>query len=880
MEEIDNNVSNVPGNSNPEENLSKEANLLEINPNESPHIVKDTPQSEKEFLLADKDVNKGFHSIESENQTNILNTKESESQDKLVDIDLLDNSEIICINDQSSQKEEGTLESNKNSQNDTRIEKEKSSENDDVCLVSNKTTESLLSKQSNETNDSIGLLQLSDTPSTNNLSSSKVDIPKNPLVEPSTTKDLSKDNSAPQTIEEVSKPTEVSSTPIHNVQTHPIPASPKSHPPHLNATPTPPPTPPEDSEKYKRLQNQLQNFEIEIEQLKKALSQKDNTITLYQRENNLLEKEKSAFRKEKELAMKEKESIVITFATKEKSLIDAKKQKEIVEKQLADSRKEVKNISTKFHALNEEKSRITYMFDEKCNEVKKFQKELEKQKSDYNNLEMKLKWNSVKLAQETEAKLIAEKKLEEERTGPKPHEELAKEKLKMEYEATAILLKHEIESKDKAIESLTKEQKQATEKINQLQESLDKKSLENTNITRELECLRQEHVVVQGSYSEEMLNSAKLRGQLEELQVLRTQHTLNEDKINTLNENLRQVEEKLVDSTQDMEQLQAKEQELLSINKEMSEMIVGLQNEICLQTSRVKGIEAENEILKKEKLNFDTKYEEIESQLKQEIQQKNDDRLLLTKHLSEKTKMYELVKVKLENVQGDLEATKKKHSQVVKELQREIQKFKKISEENSTSPTSASSMGVLCRNCQLKSTSQEQLASNHSRGSNNSRSDSESEAQSNSSTMNRDVQGPSKQHLVERILRLQQASARQTEKIDFLENHTLSLVAELQKKSKVVQYYMMRDQAGALTTSKSDQHKTELAKYGGVMSAIYSGIKGPNQSMTLELSLEINKKLQAVLEDTLLKNITLKENLDVLGLEVDKLTRKLAQIKS
>lgn len=29
-------------------------------------------------------------------------------------------------------------------------------------------------------------------------------------------------------------------------------------------------------------------------------------------------------------------------------------------------------------------------------------------------------------------------------------------------------------------------------------------------------------------------------------------------------------------------------------------------------------------------------------------------------------------------------------------------------------------------------------------------------------------------------------------------------------------------------------------------------------SMTLELSLEINRKLQAVLEDTLLKNITIK----------------------
>lgn len=50
--------------------------------------------------------------------------------------------------------------------------------------------------------------------------------------------------------------------------------------------------------------------------------------------------------------------------------------------------------------------------------------------------------------------------------------------------------------------------------------------------------------------------------------------------------------------------------------------------------------------------------------------------------------------------------------------------------------------------------------------------------------------------------------------------------------------------------------QAELAKHGGIMASMY-GSK-VDDSMTLELSLEINRKLQAVLEDTLLKNITLK----------------------
>ena len=129
-------------------------------------------------------------------------------------------------------------------------------------------------------------------------------------------------------------------------------------------------------------------------------------------------------------------------------------------------------------------------------------------------------------------------------------------------------------------------------------------------------------------------------------------------------------------------------------------------------------------------------------------------------------------------------------------------------------------------------------------------------------------------------MRLQHANARQTEKMDFLENHSANLTLELQKKSKILAYYIVNDQTGALTSSKSDKHKIELAKYGGgIMAAIYGGKKiNPNVTdMTLDLSLEINKKLQAVCEDTLLKNITLKENLNTLGMQVDQLMRKKDQ---
>ena len=44
--------------------------------------------------------------------------------------------------------------------------------------------------------------------------------------------------------------------------------------------------------------------------------------------------------------------------------------------------------------------------------------------------------------------------------------------------------------------------------------------------------------------------------------------------------------------------------------------------------------------------------------------------------------------------------------------------------------------------------------------------------------------------------------------------------------------------------------------------------------MTLETALDIMGKLQSVLEDTLLKNLTLKDNVDTLSKEIERLSSK------
>lgn len=132
--------------------------------------------------------------------------------------------------------------------------------------------------------------------------------------------------------------------------------------------------------------------------------------------------------------------------------------------------------------------------------------------------------------------------------------------------------------------------------------------------------------------------------------------------------------------------------------------------------------------------------------------------------------------------------------------------------------------------------------------------------------------------MLEKICELQRKHAQKTEKMDFLKEHNKTLVEEMTKKNRLIQHYMMKEDSGQLTSSEYDDTKAKLANNRGVMSSVYS-LKPTDATMTLELSLQINKKLQTLLEDTILKNMTLKENIDTLGDEVARLSIALSEIQ-
>lgn len=78
---------------------------------------------------------------------------------------------------------------------------------------------------------------------------------------------------------------------------------------------------------------------------------------------------------------------------------------------------------------------------------------------------------------------------------------------------------------------------------------------------------------------------------------------------------------------------------------------------------------------------------------------------------------------------------------------------------------------------------------------------------------------------------------------------------------RIIQNFIMREQTGALAPPSFDANKMRQVQKGGVMGSVFLGKNSRAYKMpevNYELSLEMNRKMQSVLEDTLLKNITLK----------------------
>ncbi|VDM95596.1 unnamed protein product [Thelazia callipaeda] len=242
-------------------------------------------------------------------------------------------------------------------------------------------------------------------------------------------------------------------------------------------------------------------------------------------------------------------------------------------------------------------------------------------------------------------------------------------------------------------------------------------------------------------------------------------------------------------------------------------------------------------------------------------------------------------------LRNEREILKKKNASSIKELRAEVQYLRKlqyrstpssnISVDDNLSPAVLSS-GALGPSTSSQASSVASfsdlcpLVTDHNASS--TATGQQKESQQTSVLQSVDDTSCVQQQMVEKIVKLQRQLARRQDKIEFLEEHVRQCTQELLKKSKIIQNYALREEA-ALLLPETDLNKRHNGTNNASLSLLGNLFTtSVGRKSELELTAEVNSRLQAVLEDVLHKNITLKQNIDTLSEEISRLSRENRQL--
>uniref|UniRef100_A0A8B9N5E1 Coiled-coil domain containing 186 n=1 Tax=Accipiter nisus TaxID=211598 RepID=A0A8B9N5E1_9AVES len=646
------------------------------------------------------------------------------------------------------------------------------------------------------------------------------------------------------------------------------------------------------TETEKQHLNIIKQLEARMEELNKEVkASKDKLLTQDAAAKNAIQQlhKEMALRMEQankkcEEARHEKETMVMKYVRGEKESLDLRKEKEILERRVRDANKEIEKHTNKIKQLSQEKGRLHQLYETKDGEATRLNREIEKLKEEINSHVIKVKWAQNKLKTEmdshketkerlkdamtklTEAKEEADqirKNCQEMIKTYQESEEIKSNELDAKLRVTKGELEKQIQEKSDHLEVHHAKIKELEDLKRTFKEGMD----ELRTLRTKVKCLEDERLRTEDELSKykEIINRQKteiqnLLDRVKTVDRLQDQHQRDEQEINVLKEEVDGFNSLIADLQKDIEGSRKRESELLIFTEKLTSKNAQLQSENnSLQSQLDKLSYSERELqnqlecVQQAKDDLATKLHKEEDQRKLEVE-------TLQAQLASEQKELTALKTHVDELKDELATQKRKHAANLKDLTKQLQLARRKLDqmENGNYDKEVSSMG----------------SRSSSSGSLNARSSNEDRSPENigSSVAVDSFPEVDKSILVERILRLQKAHARKNEKMEFMEDHIKQLVEEIRKKTKIIQSYILREEAGTLSSEASDFNKVHLSRRGGIMASLYTSHPA-DSGLTLELSLEINRKLQAVLEDTLLKNITLKENLQTLGTEIERLIK-------
>lgn len=693
------------------------------------------------------------------------------------------------------------------------------------------------------------------------------------------------------------------------------------------------------SEETKELKKSRQEFEDELKKRTEELTECKEKLHAH---DQAAKRAIAALQKEMELRidqvtkmyddmLKEKENLGIKLVQGEEEKKKMTRENELLVRKISENGREIEKFRQKLKSVQTDHNKLQASHEDKVKELVAATKESDRLSEELNSQAVKVKWAQNKLKTELEAHKETKTKLSQVTQKLK---EAKEEGLQIRNDCQAMIKKYQ-ESEEMRSNSLdNKLRAKEVELKRHEQEIADQDEVHKMKM-QELEQFKeqwrnsQEELKVQkakiSSLEEKVTHYAlkvaeheknallskkehqNLKKELEEHLVFKEKYESEMEMVKHLKGVEMEQKRTISELEADILACHSKESELLAFSEKMTAKNAQLQSEATGNSSKLDVILLDKLKLEEQYLAVETAKKKLEQEMKEKISELENEIKSLTIHLEEKSKAVSELTCSLEESLDELQVLKRKNTAHIRDLTRQLQQARKQVEkfesngvetkENASEGSKSSSTNSLDKlgsSCTSPISPSSVTSATDGGwvivdGSHSSTDRPSLEAPSGDNVQilpqsqkelaasNTELE-PNKAMLVERICRLQKIHAKKNEKLEFMEEHVSALVNEIQKKSKIIQYYVVREQAGTLAPPRSDLHKAQVARHGGIMASVYSS-KAVDPDMTLDLSLEINRKLQAVLEDTILKNITLKENLDTLGDEITRLNGELQTLK-
>ncbi|XP_069756084.1 coiled-coil domain-containing protein 186 isoform X2 [Narcine bancroftii] len=603
-----------------------------------------------------------------------------------------------------------------------------------------------------------------------------------------------------------------------------------------------------------------------------------------------------------EEARQEKEAMVMKYVRGEKEALDLRKAKEGIEKKLRDANREQEKLTMKAKQLTQEKTRLQQLYESKEAEAARLNRDVEKLKEDINSNIIKVKWAQNKLKSEMDSHKETREKLKEttiKLTQAKEETEQIRRNCQdmiKTYQESEEIRSNELDAKlretkgelEKHLQEKSDEMEIRLAKIKELDDlkKTFKEGMDELHTLRtKVQCLEDERLRTEDELSKykEIINRQKaecqsLHEQVKLVSQLQEQLEGNEQEIQSLKEEVDNLNAHITDLQEDIEGSRKKESELLVFTEKLTSKNAQLQSESNTLQMQLDKVSLREQQLSGQLEEFGQTNVELVDRLQKEQQLRQGDVKTLQNEIIAEQKEVSRLTLQVEELKDELATQKRKKATNIKDLTKQLQQARRRLEQmenGNCDSKEASSMGSRSSSSgKQKNVTQKYNKLSSEPGSLDARCSKEERSPENTGCSVQADNFPEvdKAILIERIVRLQKAHARKNEKIEFMEDHIKQLVEEIRKKTRIIQTYVLREESGALSSEASDFNKALLSRRGGIMASLYTSHPA-DSGLTLELSLEINRKLQAVLEDTLLKNITLKENLQTLGTEIERLIK-------